>query len=171
MSNPSQPNTARESTAGAASSRLVKRPDQRPTDQVVDADNASKAETDSVILPVVEERLSIKKEITERGRVVISVESDQKLEEADISLAEESVQVERVAVNRPVEAIAAPREEGDVTIIPVYEEVLIVQKQLMLKEEIRLTRKRTQKQQHVAETVRKERATVQRVQPPHESAG
>lgn len=43
-------------------------------------------------------------------------------------------------VGRQVEATPAVREEGDVTIYPVMEERLVVEKRLFLKEELRVTR-------------------------------
>jgi hypothetical protein len=61
------------------------------------------------------------------------------------SLLEEAVNVERVPVNRFIEQPVETRQEGDVTIVPVMEEVLVVQRRLMLKEEIRITRRREQR--------------------------
>ncbi|HZU25874.1 MAG TPA: DUF2382 domain-containing protein [Bryobacteraceae bacterium] len=56
----------------------------------------------------------------------------------------EKVHVENVPVNRLVDGPVQVRQEGDVTIIPVVEEVITVQKRLLLKEEIRITRSRTE---------------------------
>lgn len=54
----------------------------------------------------------------------------------------EDVTVDRTPVNRLLDGPAETRQEGDVTIIPVTEEVFTVQKRLLLKEEIRITRRR-----------------------------
>jgi hypothetical protein len=56
----------------------------------------------------------------------------------------DDISVERVPVNRLIDSPPRVREEGDTTIVPVVEEVITVQKRLMLKEEVRITRKRTQ---------------------------
>ena len=56
----------------------------------------------------------------------------------------EDVQVERVTVNRMLDAPVEVRQEGDTTIIPMIEEVVIVQKRLMLREEVRITRRRVE---------------------------
>jgi Domain of unknown function (DUF2382) len=61
----------------------------------------------------------------------------------DASLFKEEVDVQRVPVNRILDAPAETRVEGDVTIIPVMEERLKVEKQLILREEIRIVKKRT----------------------------
>jgi hypothetical protein len=62
----------------------------------------------------------------------------------DQPLFMENVQVERVPINRILDAPAQTRQEGDVTIIPVMEEIVTVQKQILLKEEVRITRRRTE---------------------------
>ncbi len=54
----------------------------------------------------------------------------------------EDVGIDRVPVNQLVDEPPVTREEGDVTIIPVVEEVLVVQKRYMIKEEIRIQRQR-----------------------------
>jgi hypothetical protein len=59
-------------------------------------------------------------------------------------LFSEDVSVERVPVNRIISGPAQTRQEGDTTIIPVVEEVITVQKRLFLREEVRITRKRTE---------------------------
>ena len=46
--------------------------------------------------------------------------------------------VERVPVDRPVEAMPVVREEDGVLIVPVVEERLVVTKQLVLKEELQI---------------------------------
>ena len=51
------------------------------------------------------------------------------------------VEVHRVAIGRVVEAAPAIREDGDVTIIPVMVEEVVVQRRLVLKEEIHVRRR------------------------------
>jgi uncharacterized protein (TIGR02271 family) len=64
---------------------------------------------------------------------VIEEESD-----LDVQVRHDEVQIERVPVNRVVEHPSPIRREGEVTIVPVYEEVLV--RQLVLREELRITR-------------------------------
>jgi len=61
----------------------------------------------------------------------------------DEPLFTEDVTVERVPVNRLVDSAPQSRQDGDTTIIPVVEEVITVQKRLLLREEVRITRRRT----------------------------
>ena len=73
------------------------------------------------------------------------------------------VEVERVPVDRIVDAAPAVRQDGDVTIIPVMEEVLVVEKRLVLKEELHVRRRRTQESVEVPVTLRRERVEVERL--------
>lgn len=66
-------------------------------------------------------------------------------DEANIGAAlfKEEIDVQRVPVNRILDAPAEIRIEDGVTIIPVMEERLKVERQLILREEIRVVKKRT----------------------------
>ncbi|MGI8962162.1 MAG: DUF2382 domain-containing protein [Bryobacteraceae bacterium] len=61
----------------------------------------------------------------------------------DARLFKEDIDVQRVPVNRVLDAPAEIRIEDGVTIIPVMEERLKIEKQLILREEIRIVKKRT----------------------------
>ena len=60
---------------------------------------------------------------------------------AEIELQQEEVTVERVPRGVPIDVVPSVREEDGVLIIPVVEEQLVVTKRLILKEEIRITRR------------------------------
>lgn len=87
-----------------------------------------------------EERLEVGKRVVETGRVQVTTRVVTSEQLVEMQLRRESVEVERVSVNRVVEQAAPIRHEGDVMIVPVYEEVLVVTKQLVLKEELRIRR-------------------------------
>jgi Domain of unknown function (DUF2382) len=61
----------------------------------------------------------------------------------DAALFKEEIDVQRVPVNRVLDRPVETRVEDGVTIIPVMEERLKVEKQLILREEIRIVKKRT----------------------------
>ena len=50
--------------------------------------------------------------------------------------------------------------EGDTTIIPVVEEVVVVERRLVLREEIRVRKRRVEQAERVRVTLRQERADV-----------
>ena len=57
------------------------------------------------------------------------------------------------------------RQEGDTLIVPVLEEVLVVEKRLLLKEEVRITRTRTEVHSPQAVTLRSEEAVIEEIAP------
>ena len=113
-------------------------------------------------IPVIEENIHIGKKVVETGRVRIvkTVNEEEALVEA--ALLQEEVQVERVPVNQYIETAPAVRYEGDVMIIPVIQEVVVIEKRLMLVEEIRVNKHQTESK--VTETVmlRKEEIHIER---------
>ena len=98
---------------------------------------------EEVRIPVVEERVAIDKIIRE-GRSV-TVTTTPVVDEHTVSeqVTRETVSTRRVPVDRVVDAVPETIVDGDTTIIPVVEERLVVTKELVLKEEIHLTRTRT----------------------------
>ena len=56
------------------------------------------------------------------------------------------------------------RHEGETTIVPIVEEVLHTERRLFLKEEVRITRKKTTDKFHDRVTLRYQEAVVTRVQ-------
>ncbi len=115
-------------------------------------------------IPVIEENIHLGKRVVETGRVRIvkTVNEEEALVEA--ALLQEEVQVERVPVNQYIETPPQVRYEGEVMIIPVIQEVVVIEKRLMLVEEIRVNKHQTERK--VSETVilRKEEIHVERTQ-------
>ena len=97
-------------------------------------------------IELVEELATVTKTEVERGRVIVRTRVEERDELVEVALRRDHVQVERVPIGLVVETMPPVREENGVLIVPVVEEQVIVQ--LVLKEEIRITRS-----QHV-ETVR-----------------
>jgi uncharacterized protein (TIGR02271 family) len=114
------------------------------------------------VIPVAEEVVAIEKRIRETGKVRIHKTIREEEEEVTLPLIRETVEIERVPVDRVVESPLPPRQEGDTLIVPVVEEVLVVEKKLVLKEEvhIRTVRAETEKTEHI--TLRKEEVTIDR---------
>ena len=114
-------------------------------------------------LPLVEERLVVAKHDVTDGEVRVRTRTTTETEALDIDLLDEEVDVERVAVGQVVDAIPQVRTEGDVTIVPVLEERLVVEKRLVLVEEIRIRRRSTFRTERVEAELRKQQATVERI--------
>jgi len=89
-----------------------------------------------LVLPVIAEELRVEKQTVETGRVLLHKTVHVDTQTVDIPLRVEQVQVQRVTVNRYVEEAPAVRYEGDLMIVPVLREELVVTKRLLLVEEL-----------------------------------
>ncbi|EPE96452.1 YsnF/AvaK domain-containing protein [Rhizobium grahamii] len=112
---------------------------------------------------VVEERLLVDRERVCDGSVSVTTRTKTTTARAMIDVRRDDVEVQRVPVNRFVEDIPDVTTEGDVTIVPVLEERLVVEKKLFLVEEIWLRRVTTFRTKRVKADLRKQYATVQRI--------
>ena len=115
------------------------------------------------VIPLVAEHLDVHKRRVETGRVRITKTVSAEEQVVDLPLERQEVTVERVPVDRFVTEPPPVRHEGDVTIIPLLEEVLVVEKRLMVREELRLTVHRSVTHEPRTVSLRKESAHVERV--------
>ncbi len=118
--------------------------------------NTGLADQSRLTVPVIEERLEVGKRTVELGSLEINKTIEEVQDSRRLPLSFDQLDVEHVAVNRPLDAPLEPRYEGDVLIIPVMEEVLVVEKRLMLKEEVRVSKRQVTRVQQVNETLRRE---------------
>ncbi len=124
---------------------------------------ASKALPDEVAaIPLLEERLSVAKRQVESGRVRVHVTVEEREEIITQQLSREDLHVERVPKNERVADVPHVRLEGNVTIVPVVKEVVVVEKALVLVEEIHISRRSITEEQQIPVTVRSEHAKVER---------
>ncbi len=121
-------------------------------------------------IPLVEERLSVGKRSVESGRVRVRVTVEERQETVTEPLARDDVQVERVPRNERLTDMPLVRLEGSTTIIPVVEELVVVEKALVLVEEIHVRRVTETETVEIPATVRSERATVERDGPGQSAA-
>ena len=124
---------------------------------------------DVVTIPLVEERLSVAKEMVESGRVRVRVRVEEREETITEHLTRDELQIERVPRNVRLAEVPHVRLEGNTTIVPVVEEVLVVEKALMLVEEIHICRRSVSEPTEIPIKLRAERAEVDR-DPPVELA-
>jgi uncharacterized protein (TIGR02271 family) len=114
------------------------------------------------IIPVLEEELSVDKRVVETARVKVSRITHRQEQIVDELLHHEKVEVERVPLDRPIETMPSIRQEGDVTIVPVVEEILKVERRLVLKEEVHIRRIKTTERHQEQVTLRRQEAIVSR---------
>lgn len=117
---------------------------------------------ESFVVPVIEETVEVQKRTVERGVVRVHKHVTEHEEVLSDTLMRETVEVERVPINQIVQSTGGVRQEGDIVIIPVYEEVAVVEKRLMLKEEIRLHMQRASEEWSERVVLRNEEIEIER---------
>jgi uncharacterized protein (TIGR02271 family) len=114
------------------------------------------------VVPIVEEDIAVgtAAQDVERVRVEKTVTTEQV--DYDAPYGVEELVVERIAIGRPVDRAPEVRVEGPTTIIPIVEEIVVLEKRLVLKEEVRITKHRTEGTRHLRVPRRIEHARVER---------
>ncbi len=118
--------------------------------------------TETASIPLIEERLTIDKRTVETGKVRLHKTVQEYSETLDEPLDIYTYDIERVILNQPIENLPTTRHQGDTTIYPLVEEQLILTKQLILKEEVRVTRRHSERRDNQVITLRREHLTVER---------
>lgn len=124
--------------------------------------NGSERIDETLLIPLVEERLALTKRQVAGGAIRISTRTEVREEIAELEVDNYRVEVTRVPVGRVVEAAPAARAEGDITIVPVLEERLVVVKQLFLKEELHIRHVLEREVKRETVPLRSQHATVER---------
>lgn len=122
---------------------------------------------EAVVVPALREEARVAVREVEAGGVRIHKTVSEHPQLVDETLLRDELVVEHVPVGRIVPLAEAPvaRQEGATLIVPILEEVLVVEKRCRIKEEIHITRnQRTER--HVEEVVlRAEDVAVERFGP------
>ena len=115
-----------------------------------------------IVIPVLREELDVRKELFQTGTVRLRKIVHESPEVISEVLAAENIDVERVPKDMIVDMAPPVRMEGDVTVISVVEEVLVITKQLRLKEELRISRRQSTSNFYQEVTLRSEEVVVER---------
>jgi uncharacterized protein (TIGR02271 family) len=118
---------------------------------------------DQVVIPLHAEEVSIGKKQVATGRVKVSTVTHSREELVQQLLQSERVEIERVPMGQVVAKVPEIRTEGDITIIPVVEETVVLQRQLVLKEEVRIRRVRETQNYQERVILRQQEAVITRV--------
>jgi len=103
------------------------------------------APAEGIAVPVTREEVEVTTRVVDTGRGVrVSKTVTEQPEEVRETLWHETVDVQRVPVDRVVAEAPPSRYEGDVLIVPVLEEILVVEKRYRIREELHITRVRRQ---------------------------
>jgi len=124
---------------------------------------SASASTDERIVPVLAEELVIDKRRVQTGGVRVHRRVVEHEETIELPLVQEHVDVRRVVIDREVDGPLPVRREGETTIVPVVEEVLVFEKRYRLKEEIHVTRSSREEIHREKVAVRRQEAEIQRL--------
>jgi uncharacterized protein (TIGR02271 family) len=119
---------------------------------------------DKSVIPIVEERATIEKKVVPTGRVRITSKVAERLEMLRAELVAQTVAVERVAVDREVDIPPGIRSEGDVLIIPVVEQRVVVEKRWVVTEELHVRRREHVDVVEIPVELRSTQVAVERVE-------
>ena len=114
-------------------------------------------------LPLLAEEVAVSKQVVETGRVQVARVTHEREQLIDELLARETVEINRTRIGQHVDAMPPVREEGDTVVIPIVEEVLVVERRLFLKEEVRIRRVRSTERHQESVTLRHQEAVVTRL--------
>ena len=116
-------------------------------------------------LPVIEERLEVSRVAVDRGGVRITKRVEAREVQVDELLRHDRDQIERRPIGRRLAEGELPeaRYEGETLVIPVLEEVLVVEKRLVLVEEVRITRVQGTHRSPQTVTLRREEISMERL--------
>jgi uncharacterized protein (TIGR02271 family) len=135
----------------------------------VDADRKQNrtAETGGAALtvPVIGEEVHVDTRVVDTGGIRVSKDITERIETVDEPTIRHEAVIDRVPIDRILGPGELPsiREEGDTVIIPLFEEVLVVEKRVRLKEELRVTRVTREERSSERITLRTEQASVRRI--------
>lgn len=119
-----------------------------------------------VTIPVLQEELHVGKRVEEVGRVRLRKRVEERTQTIEHPVLRERVTVERVPMNQYLDAAPPVRTEGDVLVVPVIEEVIVFEKRLVLREELRISKRTVEEVATQDVVVRSESVDVEHIEAP-----
>lgn len=141
---------------------------ERTNDRLSDAGQRRETTptTETTVLPVIEEHVTVSKEMVETAKVHIHKTVTEEEAIVNLPLIQEGYQIERRPGNKELLTLHPPiRHEGENMIIPVVREVLIVEKRYEVLEEVHVIKTKTEVPHLQQVTLRKESVDVKRTAP------
>jgi stress response protein YsnF len=120
-------------------------------------------------IPLQVEEVSVSRREINKANIQIALITGMREQLIDEELTHVRVEIERVPIGRTIEVVPPVSHEGDITIIPVVEEIVVVERRLVLKEEVRVRRVSTKEQHRETVVLRQQEAVVTREEPDSQS--
>lgn len=113
-------------------------------------------------IELVEETATVSKHATTTGRVSVQTVTEAFEEMVEAELSGAAVIVDHIAIDTIVDTIPETRTKDGVTIVPVFEEVLVVERRIRLIEELHIRHEATSETVRLPVTVRRQKVVVER---------
>jgi uncharacterized protein (TIGR02271 family) len=126
-------------------------------------------QTKDLRFPLHVEEISVSRREIKKANVQVALVTETREQLINEELTHVRVEIERVPIDRAVEVAPPTRQEGDITIIPVVEEIVVVERRLVLKEEVRVRRVSTKEQHQETVVLRQQEAVVTQEGPDSQS--
>lgn len=126
------------------------------------------ADLQDLVVPIYQEQASVTKRRIVTGRVKVSRVTHQSEQWLTETLAQQQVKIDRIPIGKLIDAVPKIRKEGDAIIIPIVEEIPVVEHRLVLTEEVWVRRVRSKENHRERVMLRCQEAVVTRdpVEPP-----
>ena len=118
---------------------------------------------EDAVIPLLEERLAVGKRTVETGTVRLHKHTEERTETLEVPLTSVQWQVEHVPVNQVVSEQPAIRQEGETTVYPVMEERVTILRELVLLEEVRVTRRSVTTTEISSHVLKREQIAEERI--------
>ncbi|MES2741193.1 MAG: YsnF/AvaK domain-containing protein [Pseudomonadota bacterium] len=125
----------------------------------------------SVVVPVLKEELHIGTRIVGTGKGVrVRKAVSEQPQQVDETLVHDEVEVRHVPVGRIVSLDEAPasRYEGDTLIVPVTEEILVVERCLRIREELHITKLKREERHTETVWLKSEEVSIEHFDEPND---
>lgn len=126
--------------------------------------NQFESSRDEDVLQVVEEDMTVGKKLLERSRVRVNKRVETYEEIVDVPIVHERFRVEHIPINQVIEGdVPIERDEGEIHIIPIIEEIVTTEARLWFREEVYISKQRRYDTLSSEVTLRRELAEFERV--------
>ena len=133
-------------------------PDRSPSE-----DPATSRTGGAEVLQLFAEEAKVSRRTVETGRVRVATITHTRDHLVDELLNRTNVEVERIPVGRAIEAIPPVTDDDGLMVIPIVEETVVVERKLVLKEELHIRRKQTTQRFQQTVPLRYQTAQVTRI--------
>lgn len=121
-----------------------------------------------IVMPLLAEDVAVTTQVVETGRVTVQRVTRERCQAIAEPLMDERVEISRTPIGKVIDRVPDIRQEGDTVVIPIVEERLVVERQLFLKEEVRVKRVRSTTVHHDAVPLRQHDVVITRASPANE---